>query len=99
MNLAHGSNLEQTSIKSKQPFFKLLHCSMPVRGGQKIKKLDLELACKLFLFSYFHWFQKYKDELWGPLGSASPGMAIFGQKYGKNTKEMAIIWDRISFWP
>ena len=30
MNLAHGSNLEQTSIKSKQPFFKLLHCSMPV---------------------------------------------------------------------
>ena len=72
---------------------------MSTRGGQKIKKLDFELACKLFLFYYFHWLQKYKDELWGPLGSASFGVAIFGQKYDKNTKEMAIIWDRIWFLP
>ena len=57
--------------------------------------MDLELACKFSLFSYFHWFQKYKDELWEPLGSASSGVAIFIQKYGKNTKEMAIIWEYI----
>ena len=46
----------------------------------------------------FHRFQKYKDELWGPLGIACPRGVNFGPKWGKNTKEMATIPESIFIW-
>ena len=60
-------------------------------GGQKKQKSNFELAQKLILFSWFHWFQKYKDELWEPIESAASQRAIFDLKMGQNTKDMVKI--------
>ena len=77
------------------------HIGHPHKGGRtkKKQKSNFELAQKLIPFSWFHWFQKYKDELWEPMGSAASGRAIFGFKMAQNTKEMAKISHPILFWP
>ena len=72
---------------------------MHTRGGQKNQKLELKLALCVFPFYMFQGFQKHKDEVWGPMGSASSRVVNFGQKWGENTKEMAIISESILFWP
>ena len=53
---------------------------MTIRGGQKIKKFEFELACKLPPFYVLSWFQKYKDQLWTHMGSASSGNLFFDQE-------------------
>ena len=58
-------------------------------GGQKNKNLDFELAPYLYPFSLLSWFQKHKDQLWAHLGSAYPGVAIYGPERAQNTKDMA----------
>ena len=50
---------------------------MTPRGGQKTQKLDFELARWLIPFCRLYWFQKYKDELWGPMGSAASRVVLF----------------------
>ena len=40
-------------------------------GGQKHKKSEFCLAEKLPPFSLLSWFQKYKNQLWTPTGSAA----------------------------
>ena len=52
---------------------------MFIRGGQKIKKLEFELAGKLPPFYMLYWFQKHKDQLWTHMGSASSGNLFFDQ--------------------
>ena len=59
---------------------------MFIRGGQKIKKFEFELAGKLPPFYMFSWFQKHKDQLWTQMGSASTGN-LFSTKNGSKYKE------------
>ena len=47
-----------------------------IRGGQKTQKLDFELARWLIPFCRLYWFQKDKDELWEPMGSASSRVVL-----------------------
>ena len=38
---------------------------------------DSKLTLCVFPFPMLHWFQKHKDQLWGPMGSASSRVVIF----------------------
>ena len=61
-------------------------------GGQKIKKLEFELACKMPPFYMLYWFQKHKDQLWGPLENACPKRVNFGpkiqRKWGQKSQKL-----------
>ena len=70
---------------------------MYIRGGQKIKSLDFELAPYLCPFSLLSWFQKHKDQLWTHLGSAYPRVAIYGPEGTQNTKDMAKFSELVCF--
>ena len=49
-------------------------------GGQKNKKFEFELAEKLPQFSWLSWFQKYKNQLWTPSGSAASGTSLLSSE-------------------
>ena len=65
--------------------------------------LNFELSPYLCPFSLLSWFQKHKDQLWTHLGSAYPGVAIYGPERAQNTKDMAKFVELIcfdhNFWP
>ena len=41
---------------------------MKIRGGQKNKNANFNLACKLPPSTTVHWFQKVQNQVWGTLG-------------------------------
>ena len=49
--------------------------------------MESNLALCVFPFSFLHWFQKHKDELWTPMGSAPPSLVHYTKEISKNTKE------------
>ena len=68
------------------------------RGGKKNRKVDFELAARLFPFSILSHFQKHKVQLWTTPGSAACRLVHYTKEILKNTRKN-LETGYFNYWP